>query len=148
MKKNYCLEPEPTQVGRSRNRSQLRDLDHPEPPKKVPATQHWCSVANCPPTAPHHRPCYHPRPTTTGTPPNRPCHCCHHRCCRCCRPRHHRPRNHCSLRPPPTPPCPPSGPYYSWSSSSSSSSSSSLPLSSSSSSSSSSYSYFYPCSYS
>ena len=38
----FCLEPEPTQVGRSRSR--LRDLGHqelePEPPKKVAAPQH------------------------------------------------------------------------------------------------------------
>ena len=36
---SFCLEPEPTQVGRSR----LRDLGHqePEPPKKVAAPQHW-----------------------------------------------------------------------------------------------------------
>ena len=36
----FCLEPEPTQVGRSRSR--LRDLDHPEPepPKKVAAPHH------------------------------------------------------------------------------------------------------------
>ena len=37
---SFCLEPEPTQVDRSRSR--LRDLGHqePEPPKKVPALQH------------------------------------------------------------------------------------------------------------
>ena len=39
---SFCLELEPTQVGRSR--SQLRDLGHqepePEPPKKVAAPQH------------------------------------------------------------------------------------------------------------
>ena len=39
----FCLEPEPTQVGRSR--SQLRDLGHLEPdpylPKKVAVPQHW-----------------------------------------------------------------------------------------------------------
>ena len=37
---SFCLEPEPTQVGRSRSR--LRDLGHlePEPPKKVVAPQH------------------------------------------------------------------------------------------------------------
>ena len=37
---SFCLEPEPTQVGRSRSR--LRDLGHqePEPPKKVAALQH------------------------------------------------------------------------------------------------------------
>ena len=37
----FTLEPEPTQVGRSRSR--LRDLGHlePEPPKKVAAPQHW-----------------------------------------------------------------------------------------------------------
>ena len=37
----FCLEPEPTQEGRSRIR--LRDLGHPgpEPPKKVAAPQHW-----------------------------------------------------------------------------------------------------------
>ena len=41
------LEPElePTQVGRSRSRSRLRDLGdlepEPEPPKKVAAPQHW-----------------------------------------------------------------------------------------------------------
>ena len=38
----FCLEPEPTQVGRSRSR--LRDLGHLEPelepPKKVAAPQH------------------------------------------------------------------------------------------------------------
>ena len=36
----FCLEPEPTQVGRSRSR--LRDLSNqePEPPKKVAAPQH------------------------------------------------------------------------------------------------------------
>ena len=36
----FCLEPELTQVGRSRSR--FRDLDHPEPepPKKVAAPQH------------------------------------------------------------------------------------------------------------
>ena len=36
----FCLEPEPTQVGRSRSR--LRDLGdpEPEPPKKVAAPQH------------------------------------------------------------------------------------------------------------
>ena len=35
----FCLQPEPelTQVGRSR----LRELGHPEPPKKVAAPQHW-----------------------------------------------------------------------------------------------------------
>ena len=35
---SFCLEPEPTQVGRSR----LQDLGHqePEPPKKVAAPQH------------------------------------------------------------------------------------------------------------
>ena len=43
----FCLElePEPTQVGQSRSRSQLRDLGdlelEPEPPKKVAAQQHW-----------------------------------------------------------------------------------------------------------
>ena len=41
----FCLEPEPTQVGRSR--SQLQDLGHLEPelepPKKVAAPQHWLS---------------------------------------------------------------------------------------------------------
>ena len=31
----FCLEPEPTQFGRSRSR--LRDIRLPEPPKKVPA---------------------------------------------------------------------------------------------------------------
>ena len=38
----FCLEPEPTQVDRSRSR--LRDLGRlePEPPKKVAAPQHWC----------------------------------------------------------------------------------------------------------
>lgn len=38
----FCLEPEPTQVDRSRSR--LRDLGHlePEPLKKVAAPQHWC----------------------------------------------------------------------------------------------------------
>ena len=38
---SFCLEPEPTQVGRSRSR--LRDLGNqePEPPKKVAAPQHW-----------------------------------------------------------------------------------------------------------
>ena len=37
----FCLEPEPTQVGRSQSR--LRDLGHlePEPPKKVATPQHW-----------------------------------------------------------------------------------------------------------
>ena len=37
---SFCLEPEPTQVGRSR--SWLRDLGYqePEPPKKVAAPQH------------------------------------------------------------------------------------------------------------
>ena len=37
----FCLEPEPTQLGRSR----LRDLGHPEPelPEKVAALQHWGS---------------------------------------------------------------------------------------------------------
>ena len=36
----FCLEPEPTQIGRSRG--QLRDLGHaePEPPKTVAAPQH------------------------------------------------------------------------------------------------------------
>ena len=40
---SFCLEPEPTQVGRSRSR--LRDLGHqePEPPKKVAAPQHCIS---------------------------------------------------------------------------------------------------------
>ena len=46
----FCLEPEPepTQVGRSRSRSQLRDLGQlePEPPKKVAAPQHWYQVKN------------------------------------------------------------------------------------------------------
>ena len=39
----FCLEPEPTQVGRSRSR--FRDLDHPEPepPKRVAAPQH-CTI--------------------------------------------------------------------------------------------------------
>ena len=36
---SFCLEAEPTQVGRSRSR--LWDLGHPEPPKKVAAPQHW-----------------------------------------------------------------------------------------------------------
>ena len=42
----FCLEPEPTQVGRSRIR--LRDLGHPEPeaPKKVAAPQH-CVNQSC-----------------------------------------------------------------------------------------------------
>ena len=41
----FCLELEPTQVGRSRSR--LRDLGHlePEPPKKVAAPQH-CFVSD------------------------------------------------------------------------------------------------------
>ena len=37
----FCLEPEPTQVGRSWSRP--RNLGHPEPPKKVASPQH------CPP---------------------------------------------------------------------------------------------------
>ena len=39
----FCLEPEPTQFGRSR--SQLWDLGHPEtePHKKVAAPRHWRS---------------------------------------------------------------------------------------------------------
>ena len=43
---SFCLEPEPTQVGRSRSR--LRDLGHqePEPPKKVAAPQHCFRVAD------------------------------------------------------------------------------------------------------
>ena len=36
----FCLEPEPTKLGRSRSR--LRELSLPEPPKKVAASQHWC----------------------------------------------------------------------------------------------------------
>ena len=40
---SFCLEPEPTQVGRSRSR--LRDLGHPEPPKKVAAPQHWSKLS-------------------------------------------------------------------------------------------------------
>ena len=41
---SFCLEPEPTQVGRSQSR--LRDLGHqePEPPEKVAALQH-CLLA-------------------------------------------------------------------------------------------------------
>ena len=43
---SFCLEPEPTQVGRSRSWSRLRDLGHqePEPPKKVVAPQHCFSL--------------------------------------------------------------------------------------------------------
>ena len=41
----FFLEPEPTQVGRSRSRSRLQDLGDlepkPEPPKNVAAPQHW-----------------------------------------------------------------------------------------------------------
>ena len=44
----FCLEPEPTQVGRSRSR--LRDLGdlepELEPPKKVAAPQHWLVYAD------------------------------------------------------------------------------------------------------
>ena len=47
---SFCLEPEPTQVGRSR--SQFRDLGHQEPelepPKKVAAPQHWARPKNIP----------------------------------------------------------------------------------------------------
>ena len=37
----FCLEPEPTQFGRSRSRLQDLGLPEPEPPKKVAAPQHW-----------------------------------------------------------------------------------------------------------
>ena len=37
----FCLEPEPTQSGRSRSRLRDLGLPEPEPPKKVAAPQHW-----------------------------------------------------------------------------------------------------------
>ena len=37
----FCLDPEPTQVGRSRNRLRDIGLTEPRPPKKVAAPQHW-----------------------------------------------------------------------------------------------------------
>ena len=46
----FCLEPEPTQFGRSRSRLRDLELPEPEPPKKVADPQHcslqkyWCET--------------------------------------------------------------------------------------------------------